>query len=55
MLPVPIKTVITGMRDLMLIPPEEENVQEIKQTADHLYTLELHRRSRPARYTEKIP
>lgn len=34
MLPVPIKTVISGIRDLMLIPPEEETVQEIKQTID---------------------
>ena len=30
MLPVPIKTVITGLRDLFLLPPEEETVQEIK-------------------------
>ena len=29
MLPVPIKTVITGLRDLFLLPPEEETVQEI--------------------------
>ena len=34
MLPVPIKTVITGMRDLMLIPPEEETVHEIKLTVE---------------------
>lgn len=31
MLPEPIKTVISRMRDLMLIPPEEETIQEIKQ------------------------
>ena len=30
MLPVPVKTVITGLRDLFLLPPEEETVQEIK-------------------------
>lgn len=30
MLPTPIKTVITGFRDLLLICPEEETVQEIK-------------------------
>ena len=31
MLPVPIKTVITGLRDLFLLPPEEErNSSEIK-------------------------
>lgn len=30
MLPVPVKTVITGLRDLFLLPPEEETVQDIK-------------------------
>lgn len=30
MLPTPIKTVITGFRDLLLICPEEKTVQEIK-------------------------
>ena len=34
MLPVPIKTVIAGIRDLMLIPPEEEIIQEIKETVE---------------------
>ena len=34
MLPIPIKTVITGIRDLMLIPPEEETIQDIKQTIE---------------------
>lgn len=34
MLPVPVKTVISGIRDLMLIPPEEETIQEIKQTVE---------------------
>lgn len=34
MLPVPVKTVITGIRDLMLIPPEEETIQDIKQTVE---------------------
>lgn len=34
MLPVPIKTVVTGIRDLMLIPPEEDTIQEIKQTVE---------------------
>lgn len=34
MIPVPIKTVITGIHDLMLIPPEEETIQEIKQTVE---------------------
>ena len=40
MLPVPIKTVITGMRDLMLIPPEEETIQEIKQTIEPFLSIE---------------
>lgn len=34
MIPVPIKTVISGIRDLMLIPPEEETIQEIKDTVE---------------------
>lgn len=34
MIPVPVKTVISGVRDLMLIPPEEETIQEIKDTVD---------------------
>lgn len=34
MLPVPVKTVVTGIRDLMLIPPENETVQEIKDTVE---------------------
>lgn len=29
MLPVPIRTVISGIRDLMLLPPDEETVQQI--------------------------
>lgn len=32
MIPTPIKAVITGLRDLFLIPPEEETIEEIKQT-----------------------
>ncbi len=34
MLPVPVKTVVSGIRDLMLIPPEEETIREIKQTVE---------------------
>ena len=34
MLPIPIKTVITAFRDLMLIAPEEETIQEIKDIVD---------------------
>lgn len=30
MIPTPIRTVITGIRDLMLIPPEEETIEDIK-------------------------
>ena len=36
MLPAPIKTVITALRDLMLIPPEEETTQSIKDTVEPL-------------------
>ena len=31
MLPTPIHTVITGLRDLFLLPPEEETVDDIKE------------------------
>lgn len=34
MLPTPVKTVITGLRDLLLICPEEETVQEIKDLVE---------------------
>ena len=34
MLPTPIKTVITGLRDLMLWPPEAETVDDIKATVE---------------------
>ena len=34
MIPTPIRTVITGIRDLMLIPPEEETIEDIKSTVD---------------------
>ena len=30
MLPTPIHAVVTGLRDLFLLPPEEETVQNIK-------------------------
>lgn len=35
MLPVPIRTVMSGIRDLMLIPPEEETLHEIKQIVEN--------------------
>ena len=34
MLPVPIKTIIRGIRDLVLMPPEEDVVEEIKSITD---------------------
>lgn len=34
MLPVPIRTVISGIRDLMLLPPEEETIAEIRETVE---------------------
>lgn len=34
MITVPIKTVILGVRDLILMPPEEEIVHEIKETVE---------------------
>lgn len=34
MLPIPIKTVFTGIRDLLLISPEEETVTEIKEIVE---------------------
>lgn len=34
MLPEPAQTVISGIRDLMLMPPEEETVQDIHQTVE---------------------
>lgn len=36
MLPAPIKTVATGFRDLMLIAPEEETVQNIKSVVEQV-------------------
>lgn len=36
MLPEPIRTVISGIRDLMLIPPEEETIHDIKQTVESI-------------------
>lgn len=34
MLPMPVKTVISAVRDLMLIPPEEATIQDIKRTVE---------------------
>ena len=41
MLPSPIKTVVTSFRDLMLIPPESETIDEIKKIVDP-YLEECH-------------
>ncbi|MGI6734050.1 MAG: cation diffusion facilitator family transporter [Anaerovoracaceae bacterium] len=35
-LPVPVKTVISGMRDLFLIAPEQETVDEIKRISEEI-------------------
>ena len=37
MLPQPIKTVVTGIRDLMLLPPEEEITSDIKDTVEPVF------------------
>lgn len=34
MIRVPVKTVIAGIRDLILMPPDEETIHEIKQTVE---------------------
>ena len=34
MLPAPIRTIITAFRDLMLIPPEEDTIEEIKNLVE---------------------
>lgn len=34
MIPTPIKAVMSGLRDLFLMPPEEETIDEIKQTVE---------------------
>lgn len=34
MLPIPLKTVVTGLRDLILIPPEAETIGEIKHIVE---------------------
>lgn len=43
MLPTPIRTVITGVRDLMLIPPEEETVNDIKETVEPIIGIYGHK------------
>ena len=45
MLPTPIKTVITGLRDLMLWPPEAETVDDIKATVEPIIGGYGHKKS----------
>lgn len=34
MIPAPVRSIITGLRDLFLLPPEEETIDEIKETVE---------------------
>lgn len=34
MIPTPVRAVVTGLRDLFLLPPEEETIEEIKETVE---------------------
>lgn len=43
MLPAPLKTVVTGIRDLMLIPPEEETIADIKATVEPIIGIYGHK------------
>ena len=43
MIPTPIHTVITGFRDLMLIPPEEETIDDIKETIEPIIGVYGHK------------
>lgn len=43
MIPTPIHTVITGIRDLMLIPPEEETIDDIKGTIEPIIGVYGHK------------
>lgn len=43
MIPTPIHTVITGVRDLMLIPPEEETIDDIKETIEPIIGVYGHK------------
>ena len=42
MLPMPIKTVITGIRDLILIPPEQETIEDIKNMVEPIIGIYGH-------------
>ena len=43
MIPTPIHTVITCIRDLMLIPPEEETIDDIKETIEPIIGVYGHK------------
>ena len=43
MIPAPIHTIITGFRDLMLIPPEEEFIEDIKATVEPIIGIYGHK------------
>ena len=43
MIPAPIHTIITGFRDLMLIPPEEETIEDIKATVEPIIGIYGHK------------
>lgn len=43
MIRTPIQTVITGIRDLMLIPPEEETIDDIKETIEPIIGVYGHK------------
>lgn len=43
MIRTPIQTVITGIRDLMLIPPEEETIEDIKETIEPIIGIYGHK------------
>lgn len=43
MIPTPIHTVIIGIRDLMLIPPEEETINDIKETIEPIIGVYGHK------------
>ena len=43
MIQTPVRTVITGIRDLMLIPPEEETIEDIKKTVEPIIGIYGHK------------
>ncbi len=43
MIQTPVRTVITGIRDLMLIPPEEKTIEDIKKTVEPIIGIYGHK------------